>query len=163
METAPESEGRTEEQSPAGGGKKKRVRVGLCVGLGIGLSGFAFVLGAFAPCGFHGGMREPAAEAKLREFGAKLETYRMISGDYPSQEQGLAALVTRPDDLPDEARWKAQFRELPKDPWGQEYRYFYPTRGGTEGPETASAGADMVFGTEDDISAILTSLRGPQK
>ncbi len=89
----------------------------------------------------------------MREFGAKLETYRMLAGDYPSQEQGLMALVERPEVEPVPERWKPQFKELPKDPWGREYRYFYPGRVDPEVFEVVSGGEDMEFGTEDDISS----------
>lgn len=134
--------------------RKKKTRVGLCVGLGIGLGAFGMVvLGASMSCSSDGPSRENAAHAKLREFTAKLETHRMISGDYPSQEQGLMALVELPEVEPLPRRWKQQFKELPKDPWGQEYRYIYPGRVDPERFEVVSGGEDMEFGTVDDVSS----------
>ena len=47
-----------------------------CMWLMVGLVVFAI----FAPCGVGGGGRGSAAQAKLREFESKLETYRMLAG-----------------------------------------------------------------------------------
>ena len=115
----------------------------------------ALILGA--AISFSGGItsaaREQAAEAKLREFSAKLETYRMVAGMYPSETQGLQALVEKPTSAPEPRRWKAQFKSLPKDPWGQEYQYHYPGRTDTSTYEILSKGEDMEEGTEDDLSS----------
>ena len=114
----------------------------------------ALILGA--AIGFSGGIteaaRDQAAEAKLREFSAKLETYRMVAGVYPSQTQGLQALVEKPTSAPEPRRWKQQFKVLPRDPWGQEYLYFYPGKRDATTYEILSKGSDMEEGTEDDIS-----------
>ena len=76
----------------------------------------ALILGA--AISFSGGITEAAriqaAEAKSREFSAKLETYRMLAGVYPSETQGLQALVEKPTSAPEPKRWKAQFKALPK-------------------------------------------------
>jgi general secretion pathway protein G len=115
----------------------------------------ALILGA--AISFSGGITEAAriqaAEAKSREFSAKLETYRMLAGVYPSETQGLQALVEKPTSAPEPKRWKAQFKALPKDPWGQDYVYHYPGRKDTSTYEILSKGADMEEGTEDDISS----------
>jgi general secretion pathway protein G len=115
----------------------------------------ALILGA--AIGFSGGItsaaRDQAAEAKLREFSAKLETYRMVAGMYPSQMQGLEALVEKPTSAPEPKRWKQQFKVLPKDPWGQEYLYYYPGKKDPSTYEILSKGEDMEEGTGDDISS----------
>ena len=115
----------------------------------------ALILGA--AISFSGGItdaaRIQATEAKLREFEAKLETYRMLAGMYPSETQGLNALIEKPTSAPEPKRWKAQFKALPKDPWGQDYAYHYPGRKDTSTYEVSSKGSDMEEGTDDDISS----------
>ena len=115
------------------------------------LIGIAVVLGVIV--GLSGGIAESArlqaADAKMREIEAKLETYRMIAGNYPSTTQGLQALVVEPTTDPVPRRWKQQFAVVPVDPWGAAYRYeFDPATGlytiGSNGP-------DGIAGTSDDI------------
>lgn len=115
----------------------------------------ALILGAAISFsgGITGAARDQAAEAKLREFSAKLETYRMVAGMYPSQTQGLQSLVEKPTSAPEPRRWKQQFKSLPKDPWGQEYIYYYPGKRDTSTYEILSKGEDMEEGTDDDISS----------
>ncbi|NNC89831.1 MAG: type II secretion system major pseudopilin GspG [Akkermansiaceae bacterium] len=115
----------------------------------------ALILGAAITFsgGITGAAREQAAEAKLREFVAKIETYRMMAGTYPSQQQGLQALVEKPTSAPEPRRWKQQFKSLPKDPWGQDYDYKNP---GSRDPttfEVLSKGEDQELGTDDDLSS----------
>ena len=116
--------------------------IALILGAAIGFSG-----------GITGAARDQAAEAKLREFAAKLETYRMVAGVYPSEVQGLQALVEKPTSAPEPRRWKQQFKSLPKDPWGQDYLYFYPGKRDSTTYEILSKGADMEEGTDDDLSS----------
>ena len=115
----------------------------------------ALILGA--AISFSGGItdaaRDTAASAKIKEFSAKMETYRMVSGMYPSKNQGLQALVEKPTSAPEPRRWKQQFKELPKDPWNEDYLYFYPGRKDPGTYEIVSKGADLEEGTDDDLSS----------
>lgn len=54
-----------------------------------------------------------------------LDLYKLDNGRYPSTDQGLQALVTKPTSSPAPMNWKADgyLDELPIDPWGQEYQY----------------------------------------
>jgi len=93
------------------------------------------------------------AEVKLRELKAYLEVYRTVSGMYPTQSQGLAALVTKPITAPEPVNWEQQVKGLPKDPWGQDYIYFYPGRKDASCGEVVYKGDDRILGTKDDISS----------
>lgn len=66
-----------------------------------------------------------AAKSDLRALGNALEMYKLDNFNYPSTEQGLEALVTRPSGFPEPRNWKAggYLRKLPADPWGNPYRY----------------------------------------
>ncbi len=88
------------------------------------------------------------ARQDLRAIGAALGLYRLDNFEYPSTEQGLEALVTRPAGLDPGAKWRADayLSALPKDPWGNPYKYLRPGQHGEY--DLWSLGADGVSGGE---------------
>ena len=68
-----------------------------------------------------------AAKADLRGIRNALDFYRLDNFEYPTSEQGLQALVTKPND-PNIRNWKTggYLDRMPKDPWGREYQYLNP-------------------------------------
>ncbi|WP_265594702.1 type II secretion system protein GspG [Haloferula sp. BvORR071] len=83
-----------------------------------------------------------------------IQTYRINAGQYPSTEQGLSALVTRPETNPQPKKWIQVFVKIPPDPWGRDYRYKALPEDDKRGFEIISAGKDGVFGTKDDLSSV---------
>ncbi len=69
--------------------------------------------------------RITAARADLRQIANALEMYRLDNFHYPSTEQGLEALVSRPAGFPEPKNWNADgyVKSLPTDPWGSPYVY----------------------------------------
>ena len=67
------------------------------------------------------------AKAEIRNIENAMKFYRLDNFSYPSSEQGLEALVTKPAD-PNIKNWKAggYLERLPKDPWGNPYLYLNP-------------------------------------
>ena len=65
------------------------------------------------------------AAAQIDGLGKALDQYRLDTGHYPSTEQGLAVLVTKPSDEP---RWAGPYlsKALPQDPWRNDYQYRSP-------------------------------------
>jgi general secretion pathway protein G len=65
------------------------------------------------------------ARAQIVAFEKSLEQYRLEVGTYPTTEQGLAALVTRPANV---AKWDGPYlaKGVPLDPWGHAYLYKSP-------------------------------------
>ena len=59
-----------------------------------------------------------------------LDLYRLDNGVYPTTEQGLMALVSRPTSNPTPRDWRAYLKTLPKDPWGRDYLYLNPGQHG---------------------------------
>ena len=49
--------------------------------------------------------------------------YARVTGSIPTEAQGLNALITRPADLPKDAKWTQVMDKLPKDPWGNPFKY----------------------------------------
>ena len=66
-----------------------------------------------------------SARAQIVGFEKALEQYRLEVGQFPSTEQGLAALTTKPANVP---RWGGPYlgKAVPPDPWGQPYQYKMP-------------------------------------
>jgi general secretion pathway protein G len=69
-----------------------------------------------------------AAKSDIATIMQALKLYRLDNQRYPTTEQGLAALVTRPTQAPEPPNWKPNgyLERLPKDPWGQPYQYLSP-------------------------------------
>ncbi len=70
--------------------------------------------------------KRAAAKADVDEIAGALESYRHDNGDFPTLEQGLAALVERPKSAPVPRSWKPYLKRLPKDPWRNDYQYLNP-------------------------------------
>lgn len=66
-----------------------------------------------------------AARAQIDALEKALDQYRIDTGHYPTTEQGLVALNTKPSN---EARWDGPYlkKAVPLDPWGKAYLYRQP-------------------------------------
>lgn len=84
----------------------------------------------------------------VRALESALELYRLDNFYYPSTQQGLEALVTKPSGEPAARNWKSggYVKKLQKDPWGNPYQYLSP---GTHGEvDIFSLGSDNRPGGE---------------
>lgn len=72
--------------------------------------------------------RVVAAKSDIRAIISALKMYRLDNGVYPSTEQGLQALVTKPQtgDIPSNWKSSGYLERLPKDPWKHDYQYLNP-------------------------------------
>jgi general secretion pathway protein G len=72
--------------------------------------------------------RVVAAKNDVAAIAQALKLYRLDNQRYPTTEQGLAALVSRPTVAPLPPNWKPNgyLERLPKDPWGHPYQYLSP-------------------------------------
>lgn len=89
-----------------------------------------------------------AAKQDIASLMQALKIYRLDNQRYPTTEQGLQALVTKPTTAPLPLNWKlgGYVERLPKDPWGNLYQYLNP---GVHGEiDVFSYGADGVPGGE---------------
>ncbi|MEY4653507.1 MAG: type secretion system major pseudopilin GspG [Pseudomonadota bacterium] len=90
--------------------------------------------------------RVTAARTDVNNLLQALKLYRLDNQRYPTTEQGLQALVTRPTTAPTPPGWRPYLDKLPQDPWGQPYQYLNP---GTRGEiDVMSLGADAQPGGE---------------
>ena len=91
-----------------------------------------------------------AVKADIQAIGTQLKLYESMNGYAPSTEQGLQALVTQPSTDPKPQRWYQLFKEIPKDPWGNNYIYLSPGRRNSTSYDLYSAGPDRRADTADD-------------
>ena len=90
--------------------------------------------------------RVTAAKTDVNNLMQALKLYRLDNMRYPTADQGLQALVSKPTTGPIPPNWKVYLEKLPKDPWGQGYQYANP---GVKGEiDVYSFGADGAVGGE---------------
>jgi len=98
--------------------------------------------------------RVTAAKTDVTNLMQALKLYRLDNLRYPTAEQGLQALLTKPSASPVPNNWKSYLDQLPKDPWGQPYVYLNP---GIKGEvDVMSFGADGQSGGEGNNADIGT-------
>ena len=75
-----------------------------------------------------GEARVTAAKTDIATMMQALKLYKLDNQRYPSTEQGLQALITKPTSGPAANGWKSggYIEKLPKDPWGNAYQYLSP-------------------------------------
>lgn len=89
-------------------------------------------------------------QADIQGISTQLKLYESMNGFMPTTEQGLQALVTQPGTDPRPTRWYQLYKELPKDPWANDYIYLNPGRKNPNGFDLYSAGPDRRPDTADD-------------
>ena|SRR5690554_5978294 len=99
-----------------------------------------------------GGAKSDTAKMQIEELSSALDMYHLEVGRYPSQNEGLRALIEQP---PGATRWKGPYlrkSSIPQDPWGNDYVYRMP---GQHGPfDLISLGADGQPGGEGEDADI---------
>jgi len=90
--------------------------------------------------------RVTAARTDVNNLMQSLKLYRLDNQRYPTSEQGLQSLLSRPTSGPPAPNWKPYVEKLPNDPWGRPYQYLNP---GLKGEiDVFSFGADGQSGGE---------------
>ena len=90
-----------------------------------------------------------AAKNQINQFHSALDLYRLNVGTYPSDQQGLTALISPPAE--NAAKWQGPYVKtpnIPNDPWETPYKY---TLVNADQVQISSAGPDKTEGTADDI------------
>ncbi len=87
------------------------------------------------------------ARLQVEDLSATLDLYRLEVGRYPSSSEGLQALVEAPAGA---NRWNGPYlkKDVPKDPWGNDYQYRFPGQHGAF--DLYSLGADSAPGGDGE-------------
>ncbi len=98
--------------------------------------------------------KRAAAKATIQSVAAALDNFELDAGRFPTMEEGLEALVTKPPAVVQEDAWNGPYlRELPLDPWGRALTYRCPGELSVD-YDVISNGMDGQLGTEDDIANV---------
>lgn len=98
--------------------------------------------------------RRVAAKQDIATIMQGLKLYRLDNARYPTQDQGLHALIEKPTTDPMPPDWKqgGYLERLPNDPWGSPYQYLNP---GVHGEiDVFSYGPNGKTGGEGNAGAI---------
>ncbi|MGR3179230.1 MAG: type II secretion system major pseudopilin GspG [Candidatus Anammoxibacter sp.] len=101
-----------------------------------------------------GEAKQKTGKVQIEMLSTSLDTFRLDTGKYPDEEQGLEALITNSDIK----NWKGPYLKkkfVPKDPWGNDYIYKYDSE--TKSLEIISYGADATEGGKGDDADISSN------
>ncbi|MBV9786345.1 MAG: type II secretion system major pseudopilin GspG [Acidisphaera sp.] len=87
------------------------------------------LIGLVAPAALRqlGGARISVARQSVERLGSVLDLYKLDVGTYPTTEEGLQALLTKPTSV---SNWNGPYVKgegLPVDPWNHPYLYRNPS------------------------------------
>ncbi len=91
------------------------------------------------------------ARTQINSFKQALDLYRMDVGSYPTEQEGLQALLVPPASLSNPAKWRGPYIKdaIPNDPWDNPYVYRLIDANTVQ---VLSFGPDKMEGTADDIA-----------
>lgn len=96
--------------------------------------------------------KENITRIQIRNLKQSLTSFYTQTNRYPSTQEGLQALISKPAGM-DETEWPGQLIEsMPKDGFSHELKYVCPSEHGMD-YDIISAGKDGKFGTGDDITS----------
>jgi len=94
--------------------------------------------------------RVTAAKTQISSFSTALDAFEVDNGYYPKGRNGLLELVQQPRDA---KNWHGPYlKEIPKDPWGNDYVYECPGRHNVGSYDLMSIGFDQRAGSDDDVT-----------
>ncbi|WP_084419270.1 type II secretion system major pseudopilin GspG [Henriciella litoralis] len=96
------------------------------------------------------------ARTNVSALSNALEQYSLDMYDYPTEQQGLDALVTQPADASNAGSYRrgGYINKVPLDPWGRPFVYKRPAEKSQRGYDLYSLGADGQEGGEDENADI---------
>ncbi|HVX83366.1 MAG TPA: type II secretion system major pseudopilin GspG [Phycisphaerae bacterium] len=95
------------------------------------------------------------AKTDISLMEGQLDVYNQDCGSYPTNDQGLQALV---DNVANAKDWNGPYiKQVPTDPWGNAYIYRNPGTLNPRGVDLVCVGKDGQEGTDDDITNGPTS------
>ncbi|HHH38727.1 MAG TPA: type II secretion system protein GspG [Sedimenticola sp.] len=100
------------------------------------------------------GSKTKTARLQLEDLGAGLDLYRLDMGRYPNADEGLEALVRKPEEG---GNWNGPYlkkNKIPKDPWGYDFHYVIPGQHGAY--DLYSLGADNAEGGEGENADVVS-------
>lgn len=96
--------------------------------------------------------RVAKAKNDIKALSTALDMYKLDNFNYPTTDQGLESLVSKPSGSPEARNWRegGYVKQLEKDPWGNPYNYLSPGAHGAL--DIYSWGPDGVESDDDVVS-----------
>jgi general secretion pathway protein G len=115
------------------------------------------LIGLVAPAALRqlGSAKEKITHQTIERLGGVLDIYKLDVGTYPTTEQGLQALITRPSGV---TRWNGPYlkgEKVPEDPWGRPFVYRSPSQRPGHEYDLLSLGPTGQPGASADSGAIV--------
>lgn len=101
-----------------------------------------------------GGAKSKTAQLQIADLDKALELFKLDVGRFPSTEEGLSGLVSKPASV--SSGWNGPYLKggLPNDPWGKPYKYALKSDGNAE---IVSLGADGAAGGDGENADLRNS------
>lgn len=103
---------------------------------------------------YFSGARSDTTRLQITDLSTALDMYKLEVGRYPTTDEGLEALVQQPAGA---SHWNGPYlkkKQVPKDPWGQDYHYRFPGEHGEI--DLYSLGADNAEGGNGENKDIVS-------
>jgi len=102
--------------------------------------------------------RGATARTQIELLSVALDNYRLDNGRYPTTQQGLEALRTKPAAEPEPRNWRGPYlrKDVPVDPWDRPYIYRSPGTENPQGFDLLTLGSDGVPGGEGEDADITS-------
>jgi type II secretion system protein G len=95
---------------------------------------YAFLVAVMLPSGL---AAAPEPLPGMTSVTSALRTFKINAGRYPTQSEGLRALIVKPHSYPEGKHWEQGATKMPLDPWGNQYEYIasigHPAGGSRDG------------------------------
>lgn len=115
------------------------------------------LIGLVAPAAIRqlGSAKHKVAEQSIARLAGILDIYRLDIGSYPSTEQGLNALVTKPGNV---ASWNGPYLKDPQgllDPWNKPFQYRSPSQRPGHDYDLFTLGSDGKPGGDGEAADVI--------
>ena len=95
--------------------------------------------------------RISATRNNIKAIRSALDMYKLDNHSYPTTDQGLEALASKPESGPEAENWSGYMERIPQDAWGRDYLYLSPGKHGKV--DVFSGGPNGRAGDDDDIGS----------
>ncbi len=115
------------------------------------------LIGLVAPAALRqlGSAKEKIAHQSIERLASVLDIYKLDVGVYPTTDQGLQALIAKPQGV---TRWSGPYvkgDKVPEDPWGRPFQYRSPSQRPDHEFDLYSLGPGGQSGGSGDAAAVI--------